>query len=206
LDQFSIVFVCSGNRFRSPLAEAFVRRLTLGLPVNVSSFGTLELGAAPALAEAAELGVWHGVDLSTHRARQIAGASIEDADVVIGFDQEHIRRAVIDGRAPSGRSFTFRELVSLLEDVEEPETADVVERARQMVREAIARRDADPDALKPEPFGDPFGKSWRVYREAAAEIRELALKLVTALFGVTREADLPVLAPDVGKRRLRRGR
>ena len=206
MDQFSIVFVCSGNRFRSPLAEAFVRRLTLGLPVTVSSFGTLELGAAPALAEAAELGVWYGVDLSTHRARQIGGESIDSADLVIGFDQEHIRRAVIDGRAPSGRSFTFRDIVTLLEDVEEPETEDVVERARRMVREAIARRDADPDAEKPEPFGDPFGQSWRVYRDAAAEIRELAVRLVAALFGVRREGDLPMLPPEVGKRRLRRRR
>jgi len=206
LDQFSIVFVCSGNRFRSPLAEAFVRRLTVGLPVAVQSFGTLELGAAPALAEARELGLWCGIDLSNHRARLVGAESIEDRDLLIGFDQEHVRRTVIDGNAPSRRSFTFRQIIALLEDLEEDETTDVVQRAREAVSDAAARREADPDAWGADPIADPFGMSWRVYRETATEIRELSLRLVGALFGVSEASGLPALPADLTRRRARRGR
>jgi protein-tyrosine phosphatase len=206
VDQYSIVFVCSGNRFRSPLAEAFVRRLTVGLPVVVRSFGTLRLGSAPTLPEASELGVWFGVDLSQHRARQLGSEPIGDADLLIGFDEEHVRRAVIDGNAPKDRGFAFRQIVSLAEQVEVAEDENIVQRARRVVEEAAALRAADSDAWRTEPFADPFGKSWRVYREAAVEIRELSLRLVAALFGVTETTGLPPLPPDVARRRPRRRR
>jgi protein-tyrosine-phosphatase len=62
METFSIAFVCTGNRFRSPLAEAFVRRLTLGLPVETVSFVTLELEQAPPLDEALEIALWCGID------------------------------------------------------------------------------------------------------------------------------------------------
>ena len=66
MDSFSIVFVCTGNRFRSPLAEAFVRRLTLGLSVDSESFGVLDLEESPALPEAIALAGWWGLDVSQH--------------------------------------------------------------------------------------------------------------------------------------------
>jgi protein-tyrosine-phosphatase len=195
LDQFSIVFVCSGNRFRSPLAEAFVRRLTVGLPVAVRSFGTLQLGAAPALAEARKLGASYGVDLSGHRAQLIGVESIEDADLLVGFEQEHVRRGVIDGKASTKRSFTFLQIVALLEDTAEleVETPDVVQRARLAVEQAADRRDAAPERWEASPIADPFGRSWRVHLETAAEIRELSLRLVDELFGVNGTGVLPEL-------------
>jgi protein-tyrosine-phosphatase len=193
LDPFSIVFICSGNRFRSPLAEAFVRRLTVDLPVVVRSFGTLQLGAAPALAEARKLGASYGVDLSEHRTRLIGVESIEEADLVIGFDQEHVRRAVIDANASTKRSFTFIQISALLEDMADlgPQATDLVQRARLAVKEAAVRRDSAPDAWEATAIGDPFGRSWRVYRETAAQIRELSLSLVDGLFGVSGTEVLP---------------
>jgi protein-tyrosine phosphatase len=206
MDQFSIVFVCSGNRFRSPLAEALVRRLTFGLPVVVQSFGTLPLGAAPALAEARRLGLSLGIDLSEHRARLLGVESIEDADLVIGFDQDHVRRGVIDGNASTQRSFAFRQLVALLEEAAEPETDDVVHRARQAVEHAALRRDATIEAWEIGAIADPLGRSWRVYRETAAEIRHLSLKLVDALFGVNGAEVLPELPAGFAPRWARRKR
>lgn len=206
LDQFSIVFICSGNRFRSPLAEALVRRLTVGLPVVVQSFGTLPLGAAPALAEARKLGLSLGVDLSEHRARLIGVESVADVDLVIGFDQEHVRHGAIDGNASTERSFAFRQLVALLEDADEPETDDVVQRARQAVEHAASRRDASIDAWEAGAIADPYGRSWRVYRETAAEIRDLSLKLVDALFGVSGAQVVPELPAGFAERWARRRR
>jgi protein-tyrosine-phosphatase len=200
LDPFSIVFICSGNRFRSPLAEAFVRRLTVDLPVVVRSFGTLQLGAAPALAEARKLGASYGVDLSEHRTRLIGVESIEEADLVIGFDQGHVRRGVIDANASTKRSFTFLQIIALLEDMDELEATDVVQRARLAVEEAAVRRDGAPDAWEAAAIADPFGRSWRVYRETAAQIRELSLSLVDGLFGVSGTGALPAPPATLGQR------
>src|SRR4029078_323333 len=93
---FSIVFVCTGNRFRSPLADAFVRRLTLGMPASTESFGTLESDDAPALPEALELATAYGVALSSHRTRHITDLSLREVDLVLGFEEAHVLRAVVD--------------------------------------------------------------------------------------------------------------
>src|SRR6266511_5611370 len=97
---FSVCFICRGNRFRSPLAQAFVERLTLGLPVQISSAGTLETENAPALPEARQIAVLCGVDLSGHRSQRLSALSLEDADLVIGFEEAHVRRAIVDSGAP----------------------------------------------------------------------------------------------------------
>jgi protein-tyrosine phosphatase len=194
LDQFSIVFICSGNRFRSPLAEAFVRELTVGLPIDVQSFGTLPVGAAPPLPEAFKLAQLCSVDVSTHRARLVGTQSLEQTDLVIGFEAEHVREAVIEGKASQKLSFTFREIVGLLEDAPAPEAADPTWRGRQAVQWAVRNRSAKPsddDAIR-----DPFGRSRRVYYETAAEIRELSIRLVGALFGITDSITLSPLPPQ----------
>ena len=83
---FSICFICTGNRFRSPLAQAFVERLTLGLPaqIQISTAGTLESQGAPALPEARQIAVLCGVDLSGHRSQRLSALSLEATDLVIG--------------------------------------------------------------------------------------------------------------------------
>ena len=44
-DELQVVFVCTGNRFRSPLAAALFREATSGLPVDVRSMGTSVTGS-----------------------------------------------------------------------------------------------------------------------------------------------------------------
>src|SRR5712691_7105026 len=119
-DRFSLLFLCAGNRFRSPLAAAFLRRLTIGLPVTVASAGMLEVGGAPALPEALSLGAWGGVDLSGHRARRLAAQHLQGVDLVLGFEQIHVRQAVIDAGADRTRAFTLGELVGLLGELDRP--------------------------------------------------------------------------------------
>jgi protein-tyrosine-phosphatase len=206
LDQFTLVFVCSGNRFRSPFAEVFLRRLTTGLSVTVESYGTLQLGAAPALPEALTLAPWFGVDLSSHRARLLEVQSLEETDLVLGFEQEHVRRAVVDAGAARRRSFTLPELLSLMEDVDEAEAENSVRRARAVVERAAALRESRVSEPEPGSIPDPFGKSWRVYRETAVEIRELSLRLAEGLFGITGAKGLPALPPKPPRRRFGRRR
>jgi protein-tyrosine-phosphatase len=183
-DRFSLLFLCTGNRFRSPLAAAFVRRLTIGLPVTVVSAGTLSVGDAPALPEALELGAWCGVDLSTHRARQLAREHLLEVDLLVGFEQIHVRDAVIEAGADRKLAFTLGELVTLLGELGAPEPGrPPIAMAKERVRLAHDLRDGSISAAGDVP--DPFGGPKKGYRSTAVRVQRLSVALVERLFGTT---------------------
>jgi protein-tyrosine-phosphatase len=191
---FSVCFICRGNRFRSPLAQAFVERLTLGLPVQVSSAGTLEAENAPALPEARQIAELCGVDLSGHRSQRLSALSLEAADLVIGFEEAHARHAIVDAGALQANTFTFREFVRLLEESAPAREAMTVERARTAVTLANDLRRRDPTAAGEDTgVPDPLGRSWKVQKEIAVQVRDLSLALSEHVFGVAgSEILLPV--------------
>jgi protein-tyrosine-phosphatase len=201
VEAFSIAFVCTGNRFRSPLAEAFVQRLTLGLPVTVGSYGTLSLENAPPLPEAIEIASQCGISLSDHRTRYLNNASLEDLDLLIGFEPAHIQQAVVDAQAPRARSFTLRDLVSLLPQAGPPAREEgVVERARSLVA-AVGDRLAESPRPTMSATPDPFGGPWKLYRQTASDIRDLSVTLVERLFGVAAADRLPPVPKKLGRAR-----
>ena len=69
---FSAVFVCTGNRFRSPLAAALLGRIAQGLPVVTASYGTLDVEGLPALPEVVALAA--EADLELHGGEAETGA------------------------------------------------------------------------------------------------------------------------------------
>ncbi|MGZ4414500.1 MAG: arsenate reductase/protein-tyrosine-phosphatase family protein [Gaiellaceae bacterium] len=201
MDTFSIAFVCTGNRFRSPLAEAFVHRLTLGLPVTVSSYGTLSSENAPPLPEAVEIALSCGISLADHRTRYVNNASLEKVDLLLGFEPAHIRQAVVDAQAPRKRSFTIGDFVPLLPAAGlVPPDEDVVKRARSLVA-TTGDRLAELQNPKMSSMRDPFGGSWKVYRQTASDVRDLSVSLVERLFGVADVHGLPPIPERLGRTR-----
>ena len=197
---FSICFICRGNRFRSPLAQAFVERLTLGLPVQISTAGTLEWDNVPALSEARQIAVLSGVDLSEHRSQRLSNLSLEAVDLVIGFEEEQVRRAIVDARARQANTFTFREFVRLVRNYVRVPESMTVEGARSAVSFAEALRRRDPAAGKEPGMPDPFGRSWKAQLEIAAETRDLSIELVQHLFGVDGSDALPPIPENIRRR------
>ena len=178
---FRIVVVCTGNRFRSPLLEGFLREETRGLPVEVTSYGTMDLGPVAALPAAVEGAARLGLDISGHHSRALADGDLQDADLVLGFERAHLARAVVDGGASKDRTFSALELVELLEDAPDPDGASV-ERARKAVQLAAGYR--RPRAGKPLPeLSDPLNESARRQRNAVKRLHEISLALVDGLFG-----------------------
>jgi protein-tyrosine phosphatase len=201
LDTFSIVFICTGNRFRSPLTEAFLRRLTEGLPVTVQSFGSLRVEDAPPLPEAIEIARSCGIDLAGHRARYVSDASLSHADLVLGFEDSHVRQAVVEADASRDRSFTIRHFARLLEAVDHVPRDDVVASARSAVEQAALLVARDPSGQRQDAMSDPFGAPVSLQLKTAAEIRELSLMLASRLFGVSDMSSLRPVPSSLSRRR-----
>jgi protein-tyrosine phosphatase len=183
-DAFSLFFLCTGNRFRSPLAASFVGRLTAGLPVAVASAGVLDVEGSPALTEATRLAAWCGISLSAHRARRLKREDAQDLDLLLGFEQIHVSHAVVELGAVRDRTFTLPEFVRLLGEIEPlPDRLPLVSRARERVRR-VAELRAAKSVGSAEEIADPFGRSSRVARQTAIEIQHLSTRLSAGLFDV----------------------
>ena len=180
---FRVDLICTGNRFRSPLAEGMIRRLANGLPLELRSYGLYDLGSLPPLREALVAAERLQIDISEHRARPLQGESLEGSDLVLGFERIHIATAVVDAAARKERAFTLPELVALLSEADVSEAEDPLERARLAVQAAHEQRQARPPGEPLAELADPWSRPDAVYAETAKRVAELCRRLVPRLFG-----------------------
>lgn len=88
-----VLFICSGNICRSPMAAEYLRHHAPAYGLShlvVDSAGTLGIYGAPAAPEAVAAMAEIGVDVSAHRSKGIEPANFKTADVVIGMSQVHL--------------------------------------------------------------------------------------------------------------------
>jgi protein-tyrosine-phosphatase len=84
-----IVFVCTGNSCRSPLAEVLARRRYADLPLHFASAGTSAAAGEPASAGARAVAHELGLDLDAHRSAPLDASALAGADWVIGLTRTH---------------------------------------------------------------------------------------------------------------------
>jgi L-threonylcarbamoyladenylate synthase len=96
----TILFVCSGNTCRSPIAEALCKLMLaekLGVApeklaqagYQVLSAGVDAMSASPASPKAIEAGRQAGADLTGHRSRRLTSDLVRQADVIWTMCQHH---------------------------------------------------------------------------------------------------------------------
>jgi protein-tyrosine phosphatase len=90
-----ILFVCSGNTCRSPLAEGIARREVVERALNdvdVSSAGTGAVDGSPASDGALLVALERRIDLSGHRSQLLTRELVADADVILAMGTSHLGR------------------------------------------------------------------------------------------------------------------
>jgi protein-tyrosine-phosphatase len=105
-----VLLVCTGNICRSPLAEALlVRELkTRGIEkVEAVSAGTGAWDGAPASEGAYLVGLEHGLDLSSHRARLLTRDMVQQAELILTMARHH--RARVHELGGEGRTHVLGE-------------------------------------------------------------------------------------------------
>jgi protein-tyrosine phosphatase len=148
-----IVFVCTGNTCRSPLAEALFKTLLaerLGCrPEELADYGFLVRSAGlaaykgcPATPEAVEAARELGADLSEHRSQPLTGKLASQADNLIAMTRSHLH-------ALTGLSDWLDEKARLLcpndDDVPDPIGGD-----QETYRECARRISSHLQTLLPE--------------------------------------------------------
>ena len=178
---FTITVVCTGNRNRSPIAEACIRREARGLPVQVDSVGLLSLGPLPPLPESISAAQRLGLDIADHRARHLSDVDLSSRDLILGLEWKHVAAAVVEGGARRDQSFTLVELAILL-DRTGPSQRRSLSDAREIVAAANANRAAQ-GYIADKDISDPFGGPQRAYWTMASKVESLCRGLIGDLFG-----------------------
>ena len=108
-----LLFVCTGNTCRSPLAEHIARKLLIerGLSdVEVASAGTSAWDGAPASDGALLVGMERRLDLGAHRSQALTRTLVEESDVVLAMGPHHLER--IEALGGSGKSYLLASYAS----------------------------------------------------------------------------------------------
>ncbi|HUS62771.1 MAG TPA: hypothetical protein VMY34_11275 [Acidimicrobiales bacterium] len=178
-----ILFLCTGNICRSPMAEALLRHHldARGIPSRVHSAGVLRDGDA-ASGHGVDILRERGIVLDDHRSRRMTLEMIRGADLVLGMAREHVRESVVLAPETFGLSFTLKEIVR-----RGSETGPRA--AGQSFEEWLAKVHAgrQPSMLmgssRDDDVADPYGLSRDVYERTAEELDLLVLALVDLAWG-----------------------
>jgi protein-tyrosine-phosphatase len=90
-----ILFVCTGNTCRSPMAEAITRAAIAARKldqITVASAGTGAWDGAPVSEGGYLVGLEQGLDLSGHGARLLTREIVRDADLILTMSGHHLAR------------------------------------------------------------------------------------------------------------------
>lgn len=177
-----LLVVCTANQCRSPMGEALFRRALAarGVPAVVASAGSMR-GGVVASAGSVRAMARRGLDLSAHRSRQLDGALVGGADLVVTMGRRHAREVVVLHPPAWPHTFTLRELVRRATAVGPRRPGqtlagwlEVVGHGR--VRSALLAEDPADD------IADPIGGPESAYEATAVILDDLVDRAVALAF------------------------
>jgi len=120
----TILFVCTGNVCRSPMAAGFLRehlrREGRQDDLRVRSAGTWTVEGRPASAYALQVMVERGLDISDHRSRILTARDVEEADLILVMAQSHREAIEVEFPQARGKTYLLSEMAGRSYDISDP--------------------------------------------------------------------------------------
>ncbi|MFC5451449.1 low molecular weight protein arginine phosphatase [Paenibacillus aestuarii] len=186
-----ILFVCTGNTCRSPLAEGLLRMKVNkeGLAVEVRSAGVSAVTGGPISRNSASILKQAGFEEQL-QSLAIQPSEVNWADLILTMTVGHKRSVV--GRFPDAidKTFTLKEYVEddavVLQAIEEREKLVAELQLKMALAQAITPEERSrilelEYKLPDYDISDPFGGPLTIYQQTADEIGESLDKLVAKI-------------------------
>jgi protein-tyrosine-phosphatase len=152
----TVVFVCTGNVCRSPMAAGFfydkLHHEKAASSVRVRSTGIWALEGQPASAYAVQVMAERDLDISGHRGRNLTQADVDEADLILVMTLRHKEAIAQDFEHSDGKVYLLSAMAGQPYDIQDPyggsiieyrrtatELADLVERGYSRVMELLGK-------------------------------------------------------------------
>jgi len=127
----TVLFVCTGNVCRSPMAAGLfydkLCREKANDRVRVRSAGIWALEGQPASAYAQQVMNEHDLDISAHRGRNLTQTDVDEADLILVMSRQHAEVITRNFEHSKGKVYLLSEMAGQGYDIEDPYGGSLLE-------------------------------------------------------------------------------
>ena len=179
--EFKILFVCTGNICRSPMAAILLSNKIRKPGIKIDSAGTHALRHSDMPPQSKQVLDELGIPTSEHISKQLDPELLEDADLVLTATAEQRSEAARTLVRANRYTFTILEFADIIDFLKDPGETDfdILEEGptlHERLRQVAAAR-GYLNSEKDRDIEDPFTHEINVYRQVGDQINEATRKI-----------------------------